>query len=84
LSREERIKPGEKGLQMAADIFGLDYPQYDLPPVVHAGLLRETARLMRKHGFIDRRDLRLEDFIDNSLVQEAMERTGLGKVSSRL
>lgn len=72
LSPEERTRPREKGLQMAADIFGLDYPQYDIPPTVHADLLRETSRLLRKHGFIDGRDIRPEDFIDNGLVQEAM------------
>ncbi|OGS35583.1 MAG: hypothetical protein A2506_12380 [Elusimicrobia bacterium RIFOXYD12_FULL_66_9] len=40
-------------------------------------LAKETARLMRKHGFIARKTLRVEDSIDNSLVREAMERTGL-------
>lgn len=76
LSRRERTKPRGKGLQMAADFRGLNYPQYDIPPVVEAPLLRETARLLRKHGFIGSRALRMEDFIDNSLVAEAL--AGLG------
>lgn len=77
LSRQERTKPRGKGLQMATDFRGLNYPQYDIPPVVEAPLLRETARLLRKHGFIGSRALRVEDFIDNSLVEEALADLGI-------
>ncbi|MBI5240644.1 MAG: ABC transporter substrate-binding protein [Elusimicrobia bacterium] len=78
LDYRERTKPGGKGLQMAANIFGLNYPQYDIPPTVDSALLRETARLLRKHGVIDSQDFPLRDFIDNSLILQAMENAGLG------
>ncbi|MBI5244437.1 MAG: hypothetical protein HY922_12295 [Elusimicrobia bacterium] len=72
--RRGGTKRGYFSYNLAADIFGLDFPQYDVPPTVDAGLLRETARLLRKHGFIAGKEVRLDDFVDNSLVREAMGR----------
>jgi hypothetical protein len=77
LSHRERTKPRGKGLQMATDFQGLNYPQYDIPPLVEPDLLRTTARLLRKHGFIDGRPLRLDEAVDNSLVEAAMENLGI-------
>ena len=77
LSYEERTKSQNKGLQMALDLNGLNYPQYDLVPTVGTGLLYDVKKLLEKHGFISRKDVKIENYTDNSLVYEALKKLNL-------
>ena len=73
LSYEERTRPRDKGLQMAMNLRGLNYPQYDLVPTVSADLLYEVDRLLRKHEFIGEKNLKIDDYVDNNLVIAALK-----------
>lgn len=77
MSYEERTRERGKGLQIAINLNGLNYPQYDVPPLVDEALLGKVALLLRKHGFIDGAPLDLKGHIDNGLVLEAMRNLGL-------
>lgn len=71
LSYEERTRVLPKGLQMATNFYGLNYPQYDIIPTVDINLVSAIAGLMKKYNFIQNKKIRLEDFIDNNLILEA-------------
>ncbi|MCX5792231.1 MAG: ABC transporter substrate-binding protein [Elusimicrobia bacterium] len=77
LSYEERTRPQDKGLQIAINFHGLNYPQYDLIPSVSPVLLYEVDRLLRKYGFIEGKKAGIEEHIDNSLVFAALKRLNL-------
>lgn len=77
LSYEERTRPQAKGLQMAMDFRGLNYPQYDLVPTVSAGLLYEVDKLLKKHGFIGKKTVKIETYVDNALVTAALKNLNL-------
>jgi ABC-type nitrate/sulfonate/bicarbonate transport system substrate-binding protein len=77
LSYEERTRPQKKGLQMAMDLDGLNYPQYNLIPTVSTALLYEVDKLLVKHGFIDEKAVKIEDYVDNSLVLAAAKNLNL-------
>jgi ABC-type nitrate/sulfonate/bicarbonate transport system substrate-binding protein len=79
LSYEERTKPQEKGLQMAINFYGLNYPQYDIVPTVDVDLLYEIMNLLRKYKFIGKENIKIEDFVDNSLVLEALNNLGISE-----
>jgi ABC-type nitrate/sulfonate/bicarbonate transport system substrate-binding protein len=73
LSYEERTKFRDKGLQMAMNLNGLNYPQYDLVPTVGVDLLYGIEGLLRKYSFIGKKEVKVEDYTDNSLVQAALK-----------
>lgn len=77
LSYGERTKEGGKGQQIAANIFGLNYPQYDIIPTVNIDLLNEVARLLRKYKFIGENNVKIDKFVDNGLVLKAVENLGI-------
>ncbi len=77
LSYEERTKVQDKGLQMAMNLNGLNYPQYDLVPAVGTGLLYDVKNLLVKYDFIGRNDVKIENFVDNSLVYAALKNLNL-------
>ncbi len=77
LSYEERTKPRDKGLQMALDFGGLNYPQYDLPPTINAELLNQMARLLRKHRFVGANEVQMGHYVDNSLVLAALKKLNI-------
>lgn len=77
LTYEERTRKRPKGLQMAANVRGLNYPQYDLIPTLSPGLLNEIIFLLRKYKYIDKKNISIDDFIDNSLVLKAAKNLGV-------
>lgn len=77
LSQAERTRPQPKGLQPAVNFHGLNYPQYDRVPTVSAPLLYGVEKLLEKHGFIKEKKVRLEDYIDNTLVVDALKQAGV-------
>jgi len=79
LSYEERTSmvPLGTGFKMAVNIQGLNYPQYDLIPTSSAKLLYEVQRILVKYAGFPKRNIKIEDFIDNSLVLEAAKNLGL-------
>jgi ABC-type nitrate/sulfonate/bicarbonate transport system substrate-binding protein len=77
LSYEERTRSQSKGLQMAMDLNGLNYPQYDLAPVVKTDLLYEVKKLLEKHGFVKKKEVKIEDYVDNTLVRDALKNLNL-------
>lgn len=79
LSYEERTRLQSKGLQMATNLHGLNYPQYDIVPTVGVDLLYKVAGLMRKHKFIGEKDIKIEDFVDNSLVLSALKNLNINE-----
>lgn len=62
----------KKALQMPTDFQEMDFPQYDLPPLVSLDLLEEMQGLLLPYKEIGRKvDLRLS--IDNSFVNKVCE-----------
>lgn len=58
---------GKAGLQMEEHFQGMNFPQYNLPPLVSAPLLTSMQDLLLKHGAIGSK-IDLTPFIDNSFV----------------
>ena len=77
LSYEERTRTQDKGLQMAMNLNGLNYPQYDLVPTVGVGLLYDVEKLLEKYDFIGKNDVKIENYTDNSLVRAALKNLNL-------
>lgn len=79
LSNEERLRAGKheayssqvrKILEMATDFQGMDFPQYDLPPLASLDLLSEMQMLLCRYKYIAK-EVDLMSFIDNSFVEKA-------------
>jgi len=79
LTYEERTyqMPIGSGFKMAVNIQGLNYPQYDLIPTSSAALLYEVQNILTKYANFPQKKIRIEDFIDNSLVLEAAKNLNL-------
>jgi ABC-type nitrate/sulfonate/bicarbonate transport system substrate-binding protein len=77
LSYDERTKKGPKGVRMAVNFFGLNYPQYDLIPLVDLELLKEVKDLLVEHHLLDNHEVDIERFIDNRIVEKAAKNLGL-------
>jgi ABC-type nitrate/sulfonate/bicarbonate transport system substrate-binding protein len=73
LTYEERtyFPPSGEGFPMATNTYGLNYPQYDLIPTVNADLLYGMQKLLVKYSALGYKKIKIEDFIDNSLVLQA-------------
>lgn len=84
LSYEERTMPQDKGLQMAINFYGLNYPQYDIVPTVDADLLYNIVGLMKKHKFVGEGAIKIEDFIDNSLALGALKNLNISEKDNYL
>lgn len=72
LSREERHKKADFGMQISQHYKGLSLPVFDYPPLVRIDLLKEVQRLLLKYGFIDE-EVDLKEFINNDFVREVYE-----------
>lgn len=81
LSREERsesVKSLQKGkffqntYRMSNDFQGMDFPEYEFPPLVSLPLLRRMQALMSQYKIIDKK-VDLKQFVDNSFVKKAYE-----------
>ena len=72
LPEEEQHKEGPFGIQIKSHYKGLSLPISSYPPLVRMDLLEEVQRLLLKYKFIDQ-EINLEDFVDNSFVQEIYE-----------
>jgi len=83
LSYEERTNTSynnpriDRGLKMACNIQGLNYPQYDLIPTVSVELLYGVQRLLIKYGDFKEKNIQMGDFVDNSLVYAALKYLGI-------
>jgi len=79
LSYEERTRKQPKGLQMAINLDGLNYPQYDIVPVVNTGLLNKVVDLLKKYKYINNKKIEIGKFVDNSLVYSALKNLGISE-----
>jgi len=79
LSYEERTNPPDKtkGFKMACNISGLNYPQYDLIPTTSVELLYDVQKLLIRYSTFRKKKLKIENFVDNSLVLKAAENLGI-------
>lgn len=82
LPAAERTRTRPKGLQLAVNFHGLNYPQYDQVPTVSAQLLNEMEKLLEKHSFVVAEKVRVEDHVDNSLVIAALKNLGIDPAGS--
>jgi hypothetical protein len=76
LPDDERTRPRPKGMQMAEDFLGMDYPQCDMPPLVRMPLLTGMEDLLIKHHYLPHPIPNLAAHVDNSLVEEAARDLG--------
>jgi len=79
LSYEERTRKQPKGLQMAINLDGLNYPQYDIVPVVNTDLLDKVVDLLKKYKYINNKKIEIGNFVDNSLVYAALKDLGISE-----
>jgi hypothetical protein len=62
---------------MACNVFGLNYPQYDLIPTTSVELLHDVQKFLIKYANFKEKKIKIEDFVDNSLVLQAAKNLGI-------
>jgi ABC-type nitrate/sulfonate/bicarbonate transport system substrate-binding protein len=79
LSYTERTRKQTRGLRIAVNFFGLNYPQHDLIPTINVELLYQMMNLLKKYKIIGDNNVKIENYVDNSLVLEAAEDLGISE-----